>query len=78
MNWIDITQSIYERLDATGFHDVSKEILDEQLHGGTGGEAFTYVVYKLIEIKEQKPEAYAVIKEETEWMIAYAKKINYL
>lgn len=39
---------------------------------------FSILVAKLISIKEERPEVYKLIREETEWMIAYAKKIKYL
>ena len=78
MDWVTIIKSIYQRLETNGFRDTSKEIQHEQLKGGTPGEMFTLVVSKLIDIKDQQPEIYAVIKEETDWMILYAKKINYL
>jgi hypothetical protein len=78
MYWVDIIKDIYRTLDAHGLHDMSYEIGEEHVKGGTPGEMFTLVVAKLISIKENQPEVYALIKEETEWMIAYAKKIHYL
>jgi hypothetical protein len=45
--------------------------------GGTSGEMFTLVLEKLISIKEHQREVYAVIREETDWMIAYSKVIGY-
>ena len=71
-------KTIYQNLDANGFNHLSKEILEEQLTGGTGGEIFTLVMSKLISIKDHQPEVYALIKDETDWMIAYAKTIGYL
>jgi hypothetical protein len=78
MNWVDVIKDIYRTLDANGLHDVSFEIGEEHVKGGTPGEMFTFLVVKLKSIKEDRPEVYALIKEETEWMIAYARKINYL
>jgi hypothetical protein len=75
MSWIEILEAINEKLGTHGFMHISKEIEDEQLKGGTGGEIFSLVLSKLISIKKHQPEVYAVIQLETEWMIAYAKTI---
>ena len=77
MNWVDIVKDIHRNLDANGLHEISYEIGEEHKKGGTPGEMFTLVVAKLIAIKEHQPDVYAVIREETEWMIAYAKVIGY-
>lgn len=78
MNWVETVKTIYQKLDANGFNHISKEIQDEQLKGGTGGEMFTLVVAKLISIKDDQPEVYALIEDETERMIKYARSINYI
>lgn len=77
MNWAEVATSIHKTLDDKGLHDVSFEIGQEQLKGGTGGEIFSLLVGKLISIREERPEVYALIKEETEWLIAYGRTINY-
>lgn len=78
MDWVTNIRSIHEILKTKGFSDVSDELAYEQLKGGTGGEIFILAVSKLISIKEQRPEVYALIKEEAEWIILYARKIHYL
>ena len=78
MNWITTLEDIYQRLEGKGFTHVSKEIKEEELKGGTGGEIFTLVLSKLMSIKDDQPEVYAVIQDETDWMIAYARTIGYL
>jgi hypothetical protein len=77
MDWLSIVKAIHERLRTNGFNDISAQIHHAQLSGGTGGEMFTLVLEKLISIKKHQPEVYALIREETEWMIAYAKVIGY-
>lgn len=77
MDWRIILQEIHEILTAPGLNDVSAEIHDAQLQGGTLGEIFSLVVGILMSIKTDRPEVYALIREETDWMIAYAKKIGY-
>ena len=78
LDWVKNITSIYEILKKNGLHHVAFEIGEEHVKGGTPGEMFTLLVHKLIEIKRERPEVYALIKEETEWMIAYARKINYI
>ena len=78
MNWLEVLKDIHRNLETNGFSNISKEIENEQLKGGTGSEIFTLVSTKLISIKKDHPEIYAVIKEETDWMIAYGKTMNYL
>lgn len=78
MNWVDTLKTIYQKLDTKGFNHISKEIQDEQLAGGTSGEIFTLVLFKLTSIKDHQPEVYAVIKDETDWMIAYGRTIGYI
>ena len=78
MDWVTNIRSIYDILEKNGFHDIAFEIGQEHASGGTAGEMFSIVVTKLISIKNERPEVYKLIREETEWMIAYAKKINYL
>ena len=77
MDWVTNIKSIYHILEKNGHHDVAFEIGEEHASGGTAGEMFSILVGKLISIKEERPEVYKLIREETEWMIAYAKKINY-
>lgn len=77
MSWISILDAIHQILTANGFNDISAEIRKAHLTGGTPGEMFTLVLAELISIKEHQPEVYALIREETDWMIAYAKKIGY-
>ena len=78
MNWHTILEDIHHTLKAHGFHELSQELFDAQLEGGTGGEIFSIVLDKLIQIKKQRPDIYLLIREEIDWMIAYARKINYL
>ena len=78
MNWHATLADIYQKLNTNGFPHISKELHEEQMQGGTGGETFDLVLSKLLSIKKGQPEVYAVIQLETEWMIAYAKTINYL
>lgn len=78
MDWLAILNDIHSNLEANGFRELSQEISEAQLEGGSGGEIFSIVLDRLIQIKEQHPDVYAVIREETDWMIAYARTINYL
>ena len=39
---------------------------------------FTLPVHKFDGISKTQPEVYALIREETEWMIAYPRKIEYM
>ena len=77
-DWISKLTEIHSILERKGFADVSEEILKEQVAGATGGEIFLLVVDKLISIKDERPEVYALIREETEWMIKYGKTMGYL
>ena len=77
MDWRIILKTIHEILTANGFNDVSAEIHDAHLEGGTPGEMFSLVVGTLMSTKANRPEVYALIREETDWMIAYARVIGY-
>lgn len=78
MDWISKLTEIRRILKPKGFADVSEEMLKKQLAGATGGEIFLLVMDKLISIKDERPEVYALIHEETEWMIKYGQTIGYL
>ena len=78
MDWVTNIKSIYHILDKNGLQHVSFEIGEDHVKGGTPGEMLILLVSKLMDIKENRPEVYALIKEETEWMIAYARKIDYI
>lgn len=78
MYWLTILNDIHHNLEVNGFYELSQEISAAQLEGATGGEIFSIILSKLIQIKKQQPEVYAIIREETDWMIAYARKIDYL
>lgn len=78
MNWHATLNSIYVKLKTYGFAETSDELFQAQLSGGTGGEIFSAVVDKLIHYKKNNPDVYAVIKDETEAMIAFGRSINYL
>ena len=77
LDWVTNIKSIYRILDENGLHHVSYEIGKEHVKGGTPGEMFLSLLHKLMEIKKERPDVYSLIREESEWMIAYAKKINY-
>jgi hypothetical protein len=78
MNWHNTLRSIYSKLDANGFHEISRDIYQGQLSGGTGGEIFDIVITKLISIKNNEPNVYEIIKTETDSLIDYGKSIGYL
>ena len=69
MDWVTNIKSIYHILDKNGLQHVSFEIGEEHVKGGTPGEMFLLLVVKLMDIKENRPEVCALIKEEREWMI---------
>ena len=78
MNWVEVITLIYETLRAKGYRDIVYEIGEEHVKGGTPGEMFILIVTKLMSIKNTRPDVYALIKEETEWMIKYAQILNYI
>lgn len=78
MNWHRTLQEIYSKLELNGLGEVSREIKDEQLQGGTGGEIFGLVMTKLIQIKNKRPRIYSVIAQEVDALIEYGKSIGYL
>jgi hypothetical protein len=63
------------QLDKNAFQDHSFENGEELVKGGTPGAMFLLLVNKLMGIKKIRPEAYALIEQETEWMIALVRKI---
>ena len=78
MNWHNTLRSIYSKLDANGLSDISRNIYEGQLSGGTAGEIFDIVLTKLISIKNNEPNVYKVIKPEIDSLINYGKSIGYL
>lgn len=78
MNWHNTLKEIYQKLEVSGFNAIKVDIHEGQLSGGTGGEIFSIVLTKLIDIKRHHPDAFCVIENEVEEFIRYAKSINYL
>ncbi|SHI38520.1 hypothetical protein [Pseudozobellia thermophila] len=78
MNWHNALKDIYRKLEASGYKGIKEDIHEGQLSGGTGGEFFSIVLTKLIEIKKNQPIVYCLLKKEVDEFIAYAKSINYL
>jgi len=78
MNWHNTLNIIYSKLEAHGYPAISKEIHEAQLSGGTGGEIFDLVISRLVSIKKNKPDVYAIIKSEIDSLIEYGINIGYL
>ncbi|MEO5600199.1 MAG: hypothetical protein ABIR06_04655 [Cyclobacteriaceae bacterium] len=78
MNWHNTLNEIYSKLNACGYSEISTDIHEGQLSGGTGGEIFDIIISKLIAIKTNKPHVYIIIKVEIDSIIEYGKSIGYL
>ncbi|HEY8918652.1 MULTISPECIES: hypothetical protein [unclassified Chitinophaga] len=78
MNWMKDLYSIYQKLDATGFEEVKKEILKAQVYGCNAGEVYYLVLQQLVMIKKDKVQIYEVIKGEVESIIHHSKSMIYL
>jgi hypothetical protein len=78
MNWIEILNKIYKKLEEKELTDIKSEIFEAQLSGGTGGEIFLLVTSTLIKIKNEKPHVYSLIKDEADSIINYGKEIGYI
>lgn len=68
---------IKKKLEEHNFNEVYEEVKNSQT-GGTPGETFMSVLYKLLDLKKSNIEAYKLVEEEIEEIISYAKSINYL
>lgn len=78
MDWHRTLQVIYSKLESNGFSDVADDIHEGQLRGGTGGEIFDIVITILNSLRNNRPDAYQIIKPEIDTLIHYAKSIGYL
>jgi Mor family transcriptional regulator len=77
MKWIEELNTIYQKLGATGFEEVKKEILKAQM-SGHGGETYYLVLQQLILIKKDKVQIYELIKGEVESIIHFSKHMIHL
>lgn len=59
-----------------GYENISAEILDAQLVGGTGGEVLISVCSKLIQIKKNEPEIFKIIEFPANGLIEYAHSLG--
>ncbi|KAA2241428.1 hypothetical protein F0L74_16125 [Chitinophaga agrisoli] len=73
MKWMNDLYAIYQKLGATGFEEVKKEIVKAQLTGCNGGEVYYLVLQQLVMIKKDKVQIYEVIKGEVENIIQYSR-----
>jgi len=73
MSWMKDLYTIYQKLDASGFEDVKKEIVKAHLNGCSGGGIYYLVLQQLVMIKKDKAQAYEAIKGEVESIIQYSR-----
>jgi hypothetical protein len=78
MTWMKDLYTIYQKLDATGFEEVKKEILKAQVYGCNAGEVYYLVLQQLVMIKKDKVQIYEMIKGEVESIIHHSKSMIYL
>lgn len=78
MNWHNTLAQIYQKLEESGYADLSLELKTEQLKGGTGGEILSLVLAGLLSLRDLHPDAYSMVETEAEGMIEYGKEIGYL
>lgn len=78
MNWHNTLKEIFQKLELSGYNKIKEDLHEGKLSGGTGGEIFSIVLTKLIDIKRHNPDVFRVIEKEIEEFIRYAKSINYL
>ena len=78
MNFLENVEIIKTRFEIEGFKEISKEIEDLQIAGGTPGEVFVSIAYYLSNVKNNKTILYSIAKSEIDEIIEYAKSINYL
>ena len=78
MNWFDKLDIIKEKLLKAGREDLVEEIVQFQYAGGTPGEIFASIVYRLSKYEKEEIDAYVLAKPEVDFLINYAKSIGYL
>ncbi|GHT98880.1 hypothetical protein FACS1894142_5790 [Spirochaetia bacterium] len=78
MDWRIELDKIYTILKENNCKELTQELMEAQLIGGTGGEIFIIMVTKFIEIKKSKQDIYNLIKNEVDNIINYAIKIKYI
>jgi hypothetical protein len=76
--WIEDLYVIYQKLEASEWREVKKEIVRAQLNGCSGGEIYFLVLQQLLKIKKEKASAYALIQPEAESIIRYGANQIYL
>lgn len=77
MNYIDEIELTKLALKSNGFEDLAKELSEQQLSCGTGGEVLESICAKLLGMKKEYPIAYNLISCHADKLIAYANSIGY-
>ena len=75
-NWLEDLNKLNSILDKNGLENLKKQIFENSLAGGTGGEILLIVDKLLIEVKKTDPEIYHKIKNEAENI--HKHKVKYL
>ena len=65
-NWLEDLNKLNSILDKNGLENLKRQIFENSLAWGTGGEILLIVDKLLIEVKKTNPEIYYKIKNEAE------------
>ena len=66
------------KLIQAGFQEDAIYLTDSEMTGSTGGEIFDILISRILEIQQEKPLIYEIIKNESEQILKYAKQIGHL
>ena len=74
--FFDQIEYIKTLLQEAGCAEVSNDILEQQLAGGTGGEVLMAVCAMLLTLKGRNTSVYLVIEKDAEELIAYCRSLG--
>lgn len=76
MNYLETIQQIRTTLSVNGYENISNDVLEQQLSGGTGGEVLIMVCSFLLGLKERNSNAYEKIEGLVLPLIRYANSLG--
>lgn len=77
MNLLNDIEDIKKKLNEAGYDNLSNDILNAQISGGTPGEVLILVCSEILEIKKKNYKAYLTAQIEMDKLVDYAKSLNY-
>lgn len=76
MDYLELIQSIKEKLTSSGHQSVVDELVELQMSAGVPGEMLMMICSKLIEIRYTNKSAFTSVEDDADDLVKYAKSIG--